>query len=360
VADPVATLAVVPVPDGPIEFGTPAVAGAVPLAGDWNGHDLVTIDDLHAIFGKAKDEKAEKALVGSLPLLNEAMVQAGAVTPARKAAFLATLHNESNFRPDAVEPGKSEYRGRGYIQITGASNYRSAGAYLDLDLEDDPALAASPLVSPAVASWYWTVARNINLAADRLDMAAVNIAVGYRPSVREDTERCGDFVKALKWFNGGTLPAGVNCERGRGSLLVALSTVLPFFGDDAPMSTAAPSATASSTSGPSSSAGSSSTTGAGGTSTRPPAAPRPSTTTTSTTAPPTTRPPITTTTTGPAPTTTTSTSTATTTTTTTAPSDCTSTSTTTAAPPGCTSTSTTSTTSDTSTTSPTVSSTPPP
>ena len=357
VADPVATLAVVPVPDGPIEFGTPAVAGAVPLAGDWNGHDLVTIDDLHAIFGKAKDEKAEKALVGSLPLLNEAMVQAGAVTPARKAAFLATLHNESNFRPDAVEPGKSEYRGRGYIQITGASNYRSAGAYLDLDLEDDPALAASPLVSPAVASWYWTVARNINLAADRLDMAAVNIAVGYRPSVREDTERCGDFVKALKWFNGGTLPAGVNCERGRGSLLVALSTVLPFFGN-APTSTAAPSATASSTSGPSSSAGWSSTAGTGATTTRPPATRRPSTTTTSTTAPSTTRPPTTTTTTGPSPTTTTTTgpsptTTTTTTTTTTAPSDCTPTTTTTA-PPECSSTSTTT------TTSPTSGSTPPP
>jgi murein DD-endopeptidase MepM/ murein hydrolase activator NlpD len=357
VADPAATLAVVPVPDGPIVFGTPAVAGAVPLAGDWNGHDLVTIDDLHAIFGKAKDERAEKALVGSLPLLNESMVQAGAVTPARKAAFLATIHNESNFRPDAVEPGESEYRGRGYIQITGASNYRSAGAYLDLELEDDPALAASPLVSPAVASWYWTVARNINLAADRLDMAAVNIAVGYRPSVREDTERCGDFVKALKWFNGGTLPAGVNCERGRGSLLVALSTVLPFFGN-APTSTAAPSATASSTSGPSSSAGSSSTAGTGATTTRPPATRRPSTTTTSTTAPSTTRPPTTTTTTGPSPTTTTSTSTTTTTTTTTttAPSDCTpsTSTTTTTAPPECTSTSTTT------TTSPTSGSTPPP
>jgi hypothetical protein len=345
------------VPDGAIVFGTPAVAGAVPLAGDWNGHDLVTIDDLHAIFGKAKDERAEKALVGSLPLLNESMVQAGAVTPARKAAFLATIHNESNFRPDAVEPGESEYRGRGYIQITGASNYRSAGAYLDLELEDDPALAASPLVSPAVASWYWTVARNINLAADRLDMAAVNIAVGYRPSVREDTERCGDFVKALKWFNGGTLPAGVNCERGRGSLLVALSTVLPFFGN-APTSTAAPSATASSTSGPSSSAGSSSTAGTGATTTRPPATRRPSTTTTSTTAPSTTRPPTTTTTTGPSPTTTTSTSTTTTTTTTTttAPSDCTpsTSTTTTTAPPECTSTSTTT------TTSPTSGSTPPP
>jgi murein DD-endopeptidase MepM/ murein hydrolase activator NlpD len=358
VADPAATLAVVPVPDGPIVFGTPAVAGAVPLAGDWNGHDLVTIDDLHAIFGKAKDERAEKALVGSLPLLNESMVQAGAVTPARKAAFLATIHNESNFRPDAVEPGESEYRGRGYIQITGASNYRSAGAYLDLELEDDPALAASPLVSPAVASWYWTVARNINLAADRLDMAAVNIAVGYRPSVREDTERCGDFVKALKWFNGGTLPAGVNCERGRGSLLVALSTVLPFFGNAA-TSTAAPSAAASSASGPSSSAGSSSTAGTGATTTRPPATRRPSTTTTSTTAPSTTRPPTTTTTTGPPPTTTTSTSTTTTTTTTTttAPSDCTpsrSTPTTTTAPPECTSTSTTT------TTSPTSDSTPPP
>jgi Chitinase class I len=162
-----------------------------------------------------------------LPALNEAMLRAGATTPARKAAFLATIHNESDFRADAVEASNpSTYRGRGFIQLTGDFNYRAAGADLGLDLEAEPDLAAAPATSAQVAAWYWTVARDINHAADRFDMAAVNIAVGFRPSVREDTERCGDFIRALKWFNGGELPRDVNCERSITSQLLAFSSIL--------------------------------------------------------------------------------------------------------------------------------------
>ena len=207
-----------------LETGEGPAADLLPLAGDWNGVDVVTLDDLDAIFGPFTDEAAVEA---QLPALNEAMLRAGATTPARKAAFLATIHNESDFRANAVEASNpSTYRGRGFIQLTGDFNYRAAGADLGLDLEAEPDLAAAPATSAQVAAWYWTVARDINHAADRFDMAAVNIAVGFRPSVREDTERCGDFVRALKWFNGGELPRDVNCERSVASQLLAWASIL--------------------------------------------------------------------------------------------------------------------------------------
>ena len=204
--------------------GDPGGVDLVPLVGDWNGLDVVTLDDLHAIYGPAADEAA---LAAQLPVLNDALLRAGATTPARKAAFLATIHNESGFRPDAVEAGnRSTYRGRGLIQLTGLANYRSAGADLGLDLEAQPDLAVDPATSAQLAAWYWTVARNVNYAADRLDMAAVNIAVGFRPSMREDMQRCDDFIRGLRWFDGGTPPEGVNCERSALSRLVALTTIL--------------------------------------------------------------------------------------------------------------------------------------
>jgi hypothetical protein len=222
----------VPVPTGPVVFGPRQAPGARPVAGDWNGRDLVTIDDLHAIWGTALDDPRVTA---SLPLLNSAMTQSGVVTPARKAAFLATVRNESGFRFSAVERGTSDYRGRGFIQLTGEGNYRRAGDDLGLDLVGSPALAANPLVSSAVASWYWTGARNINVAADRLDMAAVDIAIGYRPTAREDFERCADFLRALEWFNGGTVPEGVNCERSLAALTTAAATLVPEVGTADPV-----------------------------------------------------------------------------------------------------------------------------
>jgi putative chitinase len=133
--------------------------------------------------------------------------------PARKAAFLATLRNESAFKYNAVEGGSFTYRGRGFIQLTGEFNYRPAGRYLGIDLVGSPSLAATERWSAPIANWYWNENRDINPLADDLDMAAVNIAIGYAPSAAEDAERCVDFKKALKYFNGGTLPGGINCDR---------------------------------------------------------------------------------------------------------------------------------------------------
>jgi hypothetical protein len=185
--------------------------GVVPVVGDWNGHDLVTLDELRQIYGVLPDEAKVAA---GLPALNAAMVQAGISTPARKAAFLATLRSESGFRFDAVEAGNdSRYRGRGFIQLTGEWNYTRAGEDLGLDLVGHPDLAINGLASPAIAAWYWTVARDINAAADRLDMAAVNYAIGFAPSLRRDMLRCSDFLTALRYYTGEDTTPGVNCER---------------------------------------------------------------------------------------------------------------------------------------------------
>jgi hypothetical protein len=205
----------------PVEGG-PAV---LPIAGDWNGGDLVTLDELRHIFGAVADDPK---VVEGLPALNAAMLRAGISTPARKAAFLATLRSESGFRYDAVEVGNAaRYRGRGFIQITGEANYRSAGEFLGLDLLGNPDLAINGLASPTIAAWYWTVARNINVSADALDMAAVNIAIGFAPSLRRDMVRCSDFLAALRYYSGGQVPPGVNCERTPASRILAFSSILP-------------------------------------------------------------------------------------------------------------------------------------
>jgi hypothetical protein len=207
------------------QVGADESVDALPVAGDWNGNDLVTLEELRQIFGRLPHEAKVAA---GLPALNEAMLRAGITTPARKAAFLATLRNESGLRYDAVEGGSDRrYRGRGYIQLTGRFNYESAGEFLGLDLVNDPDLAANGLVSPAVAAWYWTVARDINLAADRLDMAAVNIAVGFRPSQVRDMMRCDDFITILRYYSGGQVPEGVNCARTAASRWLAFATAVP-------------------------------------------------------------------------------------------------------------------------------------
>ncbi|MEO6786245.1 MAG: glycoside hydrolase family 19 protein [Chthoniobacteraceae bacterium] len=47
------------------------------------------------------------------------------------------------------------FRGRGYIQLTGRNNYRAAGKALELDLENNPDLAAQPANAARIAGWFW-------------------------------------------------------------------------------------------------------------------------------------------------------------------------------------------------------------
>ena len=47
------------------------------------------------------------------------------------------------------------YRGRGYTQLTGENNYRAAATALNLDLVENPALAADRGNSEQIAIWFW-------------------------------------------------------------------------------------------------------------------------------------------------------------------------------------------------------------
>ena len=137
---------------------------------------------------------APRTPAGTPEALAPAMTEAGIVGPFRAAAFLAQLAHESGeFRllregwgpspaqlryerppgaalvtdPDRkkwplwqrlgnLESGDGfRFRGRGYIQLTGRSNYQRAGAALELDLEGDPDLCCTVPVAAQVACWFW-------------------------------------------------------------------------------------------------------------------------------------------------------------------------------------------------------------
>lgn len=55
-----------------------------------------------------------------------------------------------------TRPGDGQrYHGRGYIQLTGRSNYQMAGDALGYDLINKPQLAAHPDIAAQIAVWYW-------------------------------------------------------------------------------------------------------------------------------------------------------------------------------------------------------------
>ncbi|MFI6097642.1 glycoside hydrolase family 19 protein [Lentzea sp. NPDC051213] len=174
----------------------------------------VTLQDLRNIYGTIGDAATVEQ---GLESLNAEMVRGGITTPARKAAFLATLRNESGFRYNALEGTGHTYQGRGLMQLTTEGNYRGAGNHLGVDLVGNPELARSLQYSAPIARWYWTVARSdSNNAADHYDMGLISRYVGYLASSAEDAERCNDFKSALRYFNGGSLPvpdSQITCYR---------------------------------------------------------------------------------------------------------------------------------------------------
>lgn len=162
----------------------------------------LTLADIEAIVPEKVRDAAK--IEEGLPNLNAAMNEAEITTPERKAAFIATIAHESNVEYDRREEGDTRpYGGRGFIQLTGDFNYGPAGEYLGIDLLGDPDLAMSIDYSPKIATWYWTVAHDINAMADALDMGAVNAAIGYPVGDgSEDLARCDVANRALAHFGG--------------------------------------------------------------------------------------------------------------------------------------------------------------
>ncbi|GAB3625132.1 hypothetical protein GCM10027418_32190 [Mariniluteicoccus endophyticus] len=178
----------------------------------------ITRADLEAMFpGKVA---ATSRVQEGLPGLNAEMRARGITTPKRKAAFLATLANESGFDYGIVQNRSDHYRGRGYIQLTGEYNYQKASAFLGVDLTGANAdRAAYRAYSAKIAGWYWQgYVYDSNAAADAFDMGRVSRYIGYgwgNPAeyLPEDRERCTDFKVAYKYLSGSSAPASTVCER---------------------------------------------------------------------------------------------------------------------------------------------------
>lgn len=197
---------------------------------------LITVEDIKRISPEARDAYAEAMVAAAAEF--EA---AGITTPLRMAHFVAQVMTETGglkrldadmdysyetllrlfSRRTISEPkareiaGKPreianwvygarlgnrgrdtddgwEYRGSGFIQLTGRANFRARGAETGLPLEDDPELArqAREGLSAAIAHWS---ARDINAAADDHDRLRVRKLVNG-PAAH-------GYAQSQIWFN---------------------------------------------------------------------------------------------------------------------------------------------------------------
>lgn len=151
---------------------------------------MITADHLRQIMPRSPTEKRE----AYARHMSAAMKEADIVTVTRAASFLGQIAWESGElryfeeidsghayegRKDLgnVNPGDGKrYKGRGPIQLTGRANYRAASAFVGVDLESDPEVAATPLIGFRVATWYWTT-RELNVKADACDFMAITRAI---------------------------------------------------------------------------------------------------------------------------------------------------------------------------------------
>lgn len=147
---------------------------------------MITKEMIKAIAPNSKDE----IVIPLVKYLNIYMPKYEVNNYLRVCHFLAqAAHESASFRTlqeyasgSAYESRKDlgnvnkgdgvRYKGRGIFQLTGRANYRSIGAKIGMDLENNPELAESPEVSVLTALEYWK-SRNLNALADADNVEAI-------------------------------------------------------------------------------------------------------------------------------------------------------------------------------------------
>lgn len=121
------------------------------------------------------------------------MYDKGSPDPARRR--VAQLLGNTEFGDGA------KFHGRGYIQLTGRSNYQRAGESLNLDLVSDPDLAAEPSNAVRIAGWFWRYGNgNLNsIATKDENFAAVTRRING--GLRGIEDRRALYARAKKVLN---------------------------------------------------------------------------------------------------------------------------------------------------------------
>ena len=150
----------------------------------------ITVDNIVTIMTDCPVERAQKYVAG----LNSAMEEFEINTPTRMAAFIAQISHESGemrythelWGPTKAQKGYEgrldlgntetgdgfKFRGRGFIQITGRTNYKECGGGLDVDLISNPDYLAGPEGVSASAAWFWKT-HGLNELADNSEFETI-------------------------------------------------------------------------------------------------------------------------------------------------------------------------------------------
>ncbi|MDB5097754.1 MAG: Membrane-bound lytic murein transglycosylase precursor, partial [Cyanobacteria bacterium RYN_339] len=158
-----------PITKGALDRNAPAVAApppAAPASGNVQGWPL-SIEQTAAAL-----KLPVKNVAQNLPGIVQAFKEQGIgdtktlmgvlAISARESAMTPILEFASGTAYDGrkdlgnTQPGDGpRYKGRGYIQLTGRSNYRYYGQKLGLDLENNPDLAMRPDVAARITAVYF-------------------------------------------------------------------------------------------------------------------------------------------------------------------------------------------------------------
>lgn len=159
-----------------------------------------------------------------------AAIKEAAIGGTEAAQFMAQMcHESASFRAmeeyasGAAYEGRKDlgntqrgdgkrYKGRGFIQLTGRSNYRKYGEQLGVDLENNPSKASDPTIAAKVAIAYWRTRVEPNVG-DFSDTKAVTKLIngGYNG--------LDDRIQKFGLYSGATArPAGAYggpCKKGK-------------------------------------------------------------------------------------------------------------------------------------------------
>jgi putative chitinase len=124
-----------------------------------------------------------------------------AQTVERKPELIANMVYSNRMGNGDKQSGDGwKFRGRGYIQLTGKSNYVAFGKYISVDLLNNPDLVASkyPLLS---AAWYFEIRRLWDIAAkdssnDTIKSLTMRINGGFH-GLEERIKKTNFFITIL-------------------------------------------------------------------------------------------------------------------------------------------------------------------
>jgi hypothetical protein len=179
----------------------------------------------------------ESAVRASWPLLATALEERGIYDRLVSIAAIATVRVETGvaFAPipefasgddyegridlGNTEPGDGRrYKGRGFIQITGRSNYTTYGRKLGLDLVNNPDGALDPTVAARILAVYFTDHRIRWLAEPHPLMSAADLARseewrGVRVAVNGGENGLDLFLRVVNTLEGIVQPTSVTYDK---------------------------------------------------------------------------------------------------------------------------------------------------